>query len=77
MQNFLEEKQRRLHSPSVRATHSDSKMTVKPLNVAENMVTCMNNLKQTLRNARETGKREEGDYDLSVDRPRKEGIERV
>jgi len=38
------------------ATHIDSKMTAKLLNEVENVVTCMNNQKQT----RGTGKREYG-----------------
>jgi hypothetical protein len=77
MMDVPEEKQRMLRQAHMRATYLDSSMTVKPLNIAEYMVTCMNNLKQTLRNARGTGKREERDYDLSVGRPQKGGIEGV
>ena len=48
---FPKEKQRQA---AVKATHIDSKMTAKPLNADEYVVTCINNQKQ----AEGTGKRE-------------------
>jgi hypothetical protein len=51
---FLKEKQRKRRQVEVKATHIDRKMTAKPLNVDEYVVTCMNNQKQM----EGTGKRE-------------------
>jgi hypothetical protein len=69
----MKEKQWKQNQAEMKATH----LTVNPLNVAEYVVTCMNNWEQTWRNAEGTGKREEGDRGVSADRPEKGRIEGV
>ncbi len=51
----LQEKQRRLRSPSLRAAQFDSQMTVKPLNVGEYMVTCKDNGRADLEECERNG----------------------
>ena len=57
-----QEKQRRLRKAPVEATHIDSRMAVKPLKVAEFVVTCMNNHKEE----KVVEKREQSDPGLHV-----------